>query len=243
MVRLLTSKRIVVMDRVQETGCLEASPGELPAWKRWLDVACVVIALPVLLPLFALVGLGIRISSPGPVIFRQERIGYRGKRFVCFKFRTMKAGSDVGIHKQYLDHLINSDVPMTKMDSQGDARLVPMGRFLRATGLDELPQIINVLRGEMSLVGPRPCIPYEYEQYLPWQKQRFNAMPGLTGLWQVSGKNKTTFNQMIYLDIAYAQNMSFWLDVVVMLKTIPALARQAREMRAQKNSATKQSRS
>ena len=221
--------------------CFEASPGGLPGWKRILDLACIVIALPVLFPLFVIIGLGIRMSSPGPVIFRQERVGHRGKRFTCFKFRTMKVDSDVGVHKRHLDLLINSEVPMTKMDCQGDARLIPLGRILRVTGLDELPQLINVWRGEMSLVGPRPCIPYEFEQYSPWQKQRFNAVPGLTGLWQVSGKNKTTFNQMIYLDIAYARNMSLWLDLVVMLKTLPALARQFWEMRARNNSAAERS--
>jgi lipopolysaccharide/colanic/teichoic acid biosynthesis glycosyltransferase len=112
---------------------------------------------------------------------------------------------------------------MVKMDVRGDSRLIPGGRLIRASGLDELPQIINVLRGEMSLVGPRPCVPYEYEKYSARQRTRFNAVPGLTGLWQVSGKNRTTFDEMIRLDIQYAEHTALLLDLQIMLKTFPAL--------------------
>jgi lipopolysaccharide/colanic/teichoic acid biosynthesis glycosyltransferase len=119
---------------------------------------------------------------------------------------------------------------MTKLDRRKDPRLIPLGASLRAIGLDELPQIINVLRGEMSLVGPRPCIPYEYELYEPWQQRRFDALPGLTGLWQVSGKNRTTFNQMIRLDIEYAERASLWLDLKIILKTLPALCLQCQDL-------------
>jgi lipopolysaccharide/colanic/teichoic acid biosynthesis glycosyltransferase len=112
---------------------------------------------------------------------------------------------------------------MVKMDARGDSRLIPGGWLIRAAGLDELPQIINVLRGEMSLIGPRPCVPYEYEKYLPWQRERFNAVPGLTGLWQVSGKNRTTFEEMIRLDIQYSWNVSLQLDLKIILLTAPAL--------------------
>ncbi len=112
---------------------------------------------------------------------------------------------------------------MTKLDARGDKRLIPVGRWLRAAGLDELPQLINVWRGEMSLVGPRPCLPSEYEKYLPWQRERFNVLPGVTGLWQVSGKNRTTFNEMIECDIRYVRTRSFWLDLKIMLKTVPTL--------------------
>jgi len=144
----------------------------------------------------------------------------------------MKIGADNGVHKNYLQELIHSETPMTKMDSRGDTRLIPLGAWLRSTGLDELPQLVNVLRGEMSMVGPRPCIPYESENYLPWQRERFDTLPGLTGLWQVCGKNKTTFNEMINLDIAYARNKSLRLDIKIILKTIPALIAQVRETRA-----------
>jgi lipopolysaccharide/colanic/teichoic acid biosynthesis glycosyltransferase len=112
---------------------------------------------------------------------------------------------------------------MAKLDLHGDPRLIPGGWWLRASGLDELPQIINVLRGEMSLVGPRPCLPYEYDRYLPWQKERFSTLPGLTGLWQVSGKNKTTFDEMMHLDIHYARNKSLWLDLKILLMTVSAV--------------------
>jgi lipopolysaccharide/colanic/teichoic acid biosynthesis glycosyltransferase len=118
---------------------------------------------------------------------------------------------------------MNSNAPMMKMDSQGDPRIITFGVLLRASGLDELPQLINVLQGEMSLVGPRPCLPYEYDEYLPWQKKRFETVPGLTGLWQVSGKNKTTFLEMIQLDIKYAKNKTLWWDLKIILMTAPAL--------------------
>jgi exopolysaccharide production protein ExoY len=123
-------------------------------------------------------------------------------------------------------------VPMTKMDVKGDPRIIPFGSILRSSGLDELPQLINVLKGEMSLVGPRPCTEYEFEQFQPWHKQRFRALPGLTGLWQVSGKNKTTFNEMINLDIYYANHATFWFDLKIMCKTIPVLFGQVKEMQS-----------
>jgi lipopolysaccharide/colanic/teichoic acid biosynthesis glycosyltransferase len=189
------------------------------------------MALPLLLPLMMLIGMLIRIVSAGPVLFKQERIGYLGERFLCFKFRTMFVGADTNIHQGHLNHLMNSDTPMVKMDSHGDPRIIPFGRLLRASGLDELPQLINVLRGEMSLVGPRPCVSYEYEKYLPWQRERFNTVPGLTGLWQVSGKNRTTFTEMIQLDIKYARSKTLWLDLKIILKTVPALVIQVWDSR------------
>ncbi|MCS7089684.1 MAG: sugar transferase [Verrucomicrobiota bacterium] len=213
-------------------GQAEASSPPLPLWKRLLDVACIVVSLPVTLPLAAAIAAFIKLTSPGPVLFRQERIGYRGQRFWCLKFRTMQVNADTACHQQHLRTLIQSDVPMLKLDVKGDRRLIRGGAFLRATGLDELPQLINVLRGEMSLVGPRPCLPYEYEQYDAWARRRCEAVPGLTGLWQVSGKNHTTFRRMIELDIEYAQTKSLWLDLRIMLKTFSALAAQVRETRA-----------
>jgi lipopolysaccharide/colanic/teichoic acid biosynthesis glycosyltransferase len=202
-----------------------------PQWKRRLDIILVIMAFPLLLPLMMLIGLLIRIVSAGPVLFKQERIGFLGQRFLCYKFRTMYVNSDTGVHQGHLNHLMNSDKPMVKMDSHGDPRIIAFGRLLRASGLDELPQIINVLRGEMSLVGPRPCVSYEYEKYLPWQRERFNTAPGLTGLWQVSGKNRTTFTQMIQLDIQYVRTKTLWLDLKIILKTIPALLIQVLETR------------
>ena len=148
---------------------------------------------------------------------------------MCFKFRTMAVGADPDMHKGHLDNLLGSNEPMEKIDAQGDPRVIPLGAILRSSGLDELPQVINVLQGDMSLVGPRPCLPYEYEKYLPWQRERFNAVPGLTGLWQVSGKNRTTFIEMVLLDITYARSQTFWLDLKIIFKTIPALIVQMRD--------------
>jgi lipopolysaccharide/colanic/teichoic acid biosynthesis glycosyltransferase len=206
----------------------------LPRWKRTLDDGLILLALPVLVPLALLIAVIIRLASKGPTLFQQERVGYLGGKFMCFKFRTMFVGADTISHQGHLHQLINSDAPMMKMDSHGDSRIILFGHWLRSSGLDELPQLINVLRGEMSLVGPRPCLPYESEKYLPWQKERFNAVPGLTGLWQVSGKNRTTFVEMMRLDIEYVRNKSLWLDSKIILKTIPALMVQMWETR-QKN--------
>jgi exopolysaccharide production protein ExoY len=196
---------------------------QVPRWKRTLDVLVVLMALPLVIPLALVIVILIRSVSAGPVLFRQERVGHLGRRFMCFKFRTMFVGVDVATHQGHLCNLITSNTPMTKMDSKGDPRIIPFGLLLRSSGLDELPQLINVLCGEMSLVGPRPCLPYEYEKYLPWQKERFATVPGLTGLWQVSGKNRTTFVEMIEMDIKYARNKNLWLDLKIILQTIPAL--------------------
>jgi lipopolysaccharide/colanic/teichoic acid biosynthesis glycosyltransferase len=200
-------------------------------WKRALDVLLILLALPFLIPLALLVALLIRSGSCGPVLFMQERVGFRGKRFMCLKFRTMFVDADTATHQGHLLQLMNSNIPMTKMDSRGDPRIIPFGVLLRASGLDELPQLINVLRGEMSLVGPRPCLPYEYEQYLPWQRERFETTPGLTGLWQVSGKNKTTFMEMVVLDIMYAKCKTPWWDLKIILMTGPVLIMQMLDAR------------
>jgi lipopolysaccharide/colanic/teichoic acid biosynthesis glycosyltransferase len=206
------------------------APVRIPRWKRALDIICILAALPMLLLLMLIVAVIVKVGSAGPVLFRQQRIGFRGQRFTCLKFRTMVSEADTTVHEEYCQRLIDSDLPMTKMDVQGDRRLIPFGRSLRVCGLDELPQIINVLRGEMSLVGPRPCLPCEYEKHLPWQKRRFHTLPGLTGLWQVSGKNTTTFNEMICLDLWYDRDKSLWLDLRIIFQTIPALAAQVRHV-------------
>jgi lipopolysaccharide/colanic/teichoic acid biosynthesis glycosyltransferase len=215
---------------------IQTQKAGLPRWKRFLDAGFILLILPVLLPLTVLIVVIIRVVSTGPILFQQERVGYLGRRFMCLKFRTMFVGSDTGIHQGHLSHLLNSDTPMVKMDAKGDSRIIPFGLLLRSSGLDELPQLINVLRGEMSLVGPRPCLQYESDNYLSWQKERFTAVPGLTGLWQVSGKNRTTFVEMIQLDIEYARNKSLWLDLKIILKTIPALMIQMSETRKKKKS-------
>src|SRR5215469_3863108 len=186
-----------------------------PRWKRGLDVALILLALPLLIPVALFTAALIRLVSKGPVLFKQERIGRGGEKFLCFKFRTMVIGSNSVSHQGHLRRLIESNAPMTKMDSGGDKRIIPFGVFLRATGLDELPQLINVLRGDMSIVGPRPCLPYEFQYYHPQQYERFSVVPGLTGLWQVSGKNKTTFKEMVQLDVEYSRRRSLALDLEI----------------------------
>ena len=193
----------------------------LPGWKRFIDLAMVILLIPVWLPVMTLVALWVAITSPGPVFYRQPRIGFKGRRFMLMKFRTMKVNAETHVHEAYLEHLIASDRPMIKLDATGDPRLILGGKFLRATGLDELPQIFNVLKGEMSLVGPRPCTVIEFERYAPEQRARVNALPGLTGLWQVNGKNRTTFREMIEMDIFYSRNISLSLDLKIILRTPP----------------------
>lgn len=211
-----------------------SSPAEIPRWKRVLDVVFILLILPVVLPLAVLIAMLIRLVSSGPVLFRQERVGHMGRKFMCFKFRTMFVGAETTTHQGYLQHLMKSGAPMVKLDARGDSRIIPLGVLLRSSGLDELPQLINVLRGEMSMVGPRPCLAYECEDYLPWQWERFNTLPGLTGLWQVSGKNQTTFAEMMQLDISYAREKTLWLDLVIILKTIPAILGQVWNARKKK---------
>lgn len=198
----------------------------MPTWKGALDTLCIILAAPLLLPVGLLIALAIKIVSPGPVLFMQDRVGFRGELFRCLKFRTMSVNADTGVHQGHLQDLMASDRPMTKLDG-ADKRLIPGGRILRCLGLDELPQLLNVLRGEMSLVGPRPCLPYEYEQYQPRHRRRLGTLPGLTGLWQVNGKNRTTFEKMIEWDIQYVQTKSPLLDIVIMLRTFPAILGQA----------------
>src|SRR5256886_2932567 len=197
-----------------------------PGWKSALDITCILLALPIWLPLMTLLMLVTRLASPGPIFYRQKRVGFGGRQFLIWKFRTMKLSAETQTHEHYFQELMRVDRPMTKLDAYGDPRLAPFGRILRASGLDELPQIFNVLRGEMSLVGPRPCTPNEFAHYEPWQRERVNGLPGLTGYWQVNGKNKTTFNQMIAMDLFYLKNVSILLDLKIMLKTGAVIAGQ-----------------
>jgi len=224
--RFLRPNPQLTSDRAELSG---AESFRIPRWKRILDFACIFLTVPIWLPLMILLMLWIKITSPGPVCYRQERVGYRRDRFMIFKFRTMHVNAETRTHEEYFASLMRLDCPMTKLDEGTDSRLTRGGRFLRASGLDELPQIFNVLRGEMSLVGPRPCLPHEFKGYKVWQQRRVSAPPGLTGYWQVNGKNKTTFNEMITMDLSYADNMSLWLDLTIILKTIPALVGQMLE--------------
>jgi len=217
--------------RIYRRVAADVERSEIPRWKRILDVTLVSLTLPCWLPLMILIMGAIRFNSRGPVFYRQERIGYRRRRFMMFKFRTMRVGAETKTHEEYYAYLMRADCPMAKLDAHGDSRLIACGRVLRATGLDELPQIFNVLRGEMSLVGPRPCLPSEFQRYEKWQRKRVNGLPGLTGYWQVNGKNGTTFSEMIAMDLFYLRNMSPWRDLVIIFKTVPALIGQALESR------------
>src|SRR5437868_1297731 len=197
----------------------------LPTWKRLLDLFIVALLFPFWLPIMTVIALWVAVTSPGPIFYRQPRIGFKGRCFMLMKFRTMKVNAETHVHEAYLEHLILSDRPMVKLDAT-DPRLILGGKFLRATGLDELPQLFNVLKGDMSLVGPRPCTVAEFECYSPEQRARVNALPGLTGLWQVNGKNETTFRQMIEMDIFYSRNIALSLDLKIILRTLPAIVGQ-----------------
>jgi lipopolysaccharide/colanic/teichoic acid biosynthesis glycosyltransferase len=199
---------------------------KLPTWKHTMDIIGSIVGLILFSPIFLLISSIIKMVSPGPVFFRQDRIGYGGEKFSFLKFRTMKANPDTSVHQQYYCNLIkgNDDhcSAMAKLDDN-DPQIIPFGKLLRKTYLDELPQFINVLFGEMSLVGPRPPIPYEVAEYIKWHNGRFDAMPGMTGLWQVSGKNKLSFQEMVRLDISYSRNLSFLRDLKILLRTPVAI--------------------
>lgn len=211
-----------------------AAPDPHPSWKRILDVTCVLLALPVIVPVGVLIAAFIKLVSPGPAFFRQQRVGTFGKRFMCLKFRTMKINADTSVHQAHLKELITSNNPTRKLDCSGDKRLIFGGLILRALGVDELPQLINVLRGEMSLVGPRPCTPFEFDLFLPRHKRRCEVPPGLTGLWQISGKNKTTFEEQINLDLYYVEHKSLWLDLKIIILTLPAILALIWEMKTRR---------
>lgn len=212
----------------------------MPLWKRAIDLACCLLALPVLGLATLFAALIIKTVAPGPIFFRQERIGYRGRPFRIYKFRTMHAGASTSTHQSHFAQLMASNKPMQKLDARGDSRLIPGGWLFRAIGLDELPQILNVLQGDMSIVGPRPCIAYEFEHYTARQRQRLNSVPGLTGLWQVSGKNRLTFDQMINLDIHYGETKTFGLDVWIIFRTVPAMCTQLMDTRRNRKAAPAQ---
>lgn len=195
----------------------------LPIWKRSLDIFGSLIGILLFSPFWLILSIYIKIVSPGPLLFKQQRVGYKGIAFTFLKFRTMKPKTNQVSHQKHAVNFIHTDISMEKLDKRGDSRIIPGGKIIRKMCIDESPQFINILKGEMSLVGPRPCIPYEAEEYLRWHKQRFDVVPGLTGLWQVSGKNKLTFKQMIRLDITYIENMSFWNDIQILFLTIPAI--------------------
>lgn len=187
--------------------------------KRIFDTLLAATVLLVLSPLFILIAMTIKLTSPGPVFFRQERVGVHGRRFTLLKFRSMV--QDAEQRQQDLLALNEVSGPVFKMSR--DPRITPVGRWLRKLSLDELPQLINVLRWEMSLVGPRPPLPHEVKQYQQWQRRRLSMPPGLTGLWQISGRNQVDFETWMRLDLAYIDNWSLGLDLKILAKTVPAV--------------------
>jgi lipopolysaccharide/colanic/teichoic acid biosynthesis glycosyltransferase len=196
--------------------------------KRLMDIVGSSLALVMFSPLFLIIAAAVRWSSPGPVLFRQRRVGQHGLPFEMLKFRSMHADNDSAIHKEYVTKLVagTAEKQPTGTSSEGaykltvDPRVTSIGSFLRRSSLDELPQFINVLKGEMSLVGPRPPVVYEVEAYDLWHRRRLvEAKPGITGLWQVSGRNRISFEDMVRLDLIYARSWSPWLDLKILLRT------------------------
>jgi exopolysaccharide biosynthesis polyprenyl glycosylphosphotransferase len=198
------------------------------AVKRTMDVVGSAVAIMLLSPVFCLIALAIRLTSKGPILFRQQRVGQFGTPFEFLKFRSMYESNSAEIHKTYVRNFISGKTGTTDSDAsektvfkiKNDPRVTPVGKFLRRTSLDELPQFWNVLKGEMSLVGPRPPVPYEIEAYYIWHRRRvLEAKPGITGLWQVHGRSRTTFDQMVRLDLQYAKKWSPLLDIKILLQT------------------------
>jgi lipopolysaccharide/colanic/teichoic acid biosynthesis glycosyltransferase len=196
--------------------------------KRLLDLAASVVALILLSPLMVTAAALIRLTTPGPALFRQTRVGRNQRSFVLYKFRTMHDGCSDSPHREYVSALLTDDNPSTGGERgcyklENDARITPLGRLLRRASIDELPQLLNVIRGEMSLVGPRPALPWEAELIEPVYRQRFGVPPGLTGLWQVSGRNYLTMRQGLELDMEYVRRQSFAFDLWILLKTVPVV--------------------
>jgi exopolysaccharide biosynthesis polyprenyl glycosylphosphotransferase len=197
--------------------------------KRGLDIIGSSILLALLAPLLVVIAVAVKLKSSGPVFFEQERMGQKMKPFKMLKFRTMHANADHKLHHEYVTRFIQSGSNAQAGDARifkltNDPRVTPIGSFLRKTSLDELPQLLNVLRGDMSLVGPRPPLPYEVEQYKSWHCRRvLDAKPGITGLWQVTGRSRTTFDEMVRLDLRYARTCSIWTDIKILLATPAAV--------------------
>jgi len=229
---------------VEETGCLidpkflektclnDQSPKRLGAkldslFRRVLDLGATILVLIPIIPVMAIVGLLIKCTSRGPVLFKQQRIGQFGKKFTFLKFRTMYHNCDQTVHEKYVSNFIEDKAEKHEKNGReyfklvDDPRITTVGKFLRETSLDELPQLFNVFKGEMSLVGPRPPIDYEVKKYQTWQLRRIlEAKPGITGLWQVLGRSSTRFDDQVRLDLKYVEKQSFWLNIWILFKTI-----------------------
>jgi lipopolysaccharide/colanic/teichoic acid biosynthesis glycosyltransferase len=198
------------------------------AAKRAMDLLLASGMLLAFSPVMVVIALLIRLTSPGPVLFRQVRVGYWQSPFVMLKFRTMHQGIDDTIHRSYVTAMLTGQIASAEAERgifklTRDPRVTSIGSFLRRTSLDELPQLINVLRGQMSLVGPRPVLPWEGKLFEPWDRVRFAVRPGITGLWQVTGRNALMMQQALDLDVEYALRRTILLDLVILLRTIPSV--------------------
>ncbi len=213
--------------------------------KRLFDVSLILLIILPLMPVLIIIAVLIMLDSPGPAIFKQERVGarrengcglsyWKQRRFTMYKFRTMEANAKSDIHYEFIkNYIIGNHIRLSELEAEkkakskyklvGDPRITGFGRILRKTSLDELPQIFNVLLGDMSLIGPRPPIPYEVEFYKPWHLQRLMTVPGITGLWQIRGRSSTTFEEMVALDLNYMQQQSLWFDIEILLETLPVV--------------------
>lgn len=201
----------------------KTSPLYSEKFKRLFDIFFSVLIIIAFLPFWLIISALIKLTSSGPVLYKTNVIGKGGKEFVWYKFRTMYADNDPKIHIEHLEKVITADKAYKKIEN--DPRITPIGKFLRKYSLDEFPQIINVLKGQMSLVGPRPCLPYEYMHFKEWHKLKYKVTPGMTGLAQVIARNRedVTFSDSVILDLYYADNQSLWLDLRILFKTIPVM--------------------
>lgn len=200
----------------------------LSAIKRAIDVFGSVLAVVLFAPIFLIIAATIKVTSKGPILFKQKRVGQYGKQFTFLKFRSMRVNNDASVHEEYVKKLIAGEAQRNPSNGDGegvykltdDSRITKIGAFLRRTSLDEMPQFLNVLKGDMSLVGPRPAIPYEVAAYKTWHRRRIlDVKPGITGLWQVNGRNRVTFDEMVRLDLRYAKVWSPWMDIKILLLT------------------------
>jgi lipopolysaccharide/colanic/teichoic acid biosynthesis glycosyltransferase len=199
------------------------NPAKATRGKRALDLLLVGVALIIVAPLMAIIALLVRLDSPGPILFAQRRAGRAGVPFTMWKFRSMRHASGDEFHRQVARDWFAEAAGPAGYKSRPDPRITRVGRYLRRTSLDELPQLLNVLRGDMSLVGPRPMMPWDRPQYQGWQFEREAVRPGITGLWQVSGRYRLSAQEMMRLDVRYVREWSLWLDLKILARTVPAM--------------------
>lgn len=217
MQKIIRAETVIGSERKQQT--------YFKVIKPFLDYSIAAVLLLITSPLFLILYFSIKLHSPGPVFFYQERIGKDGRSFRMIKFRSMRVNVDTTLHREYMQRVIKNNTTPAELGKKSlklddaDPRITGLGKLLRSSGLDELPQLINVLRGEMSIVGPRPPVPYEVEIYEAWHKERLAVLPGITGLWQVTAHNLVPFNEMVRIDIDYIQRANLWLDLKIMLLT------------------------